>query len=251
MRKDRMARISWLSVLGLMLGVWSSLSFGQIEPPKEPERPVEEVATKIGEDQYRIGKAVVDRKKEEITLEGKVNMQEGLVELLACTPTGKLHESVLVLDVEPIHLQTCLLLLGMEYGRNLKYQGDPTTPLGDPVEIWVEWKVEDTEYKHRGEDLVLDVKNNKTMEQTNWVFSGSRIINGRFVAQDDGSLVTTYHDPNTIIDNPLATGADDETYNANPVVVPPKDTPVKVTIKRVKMEGEDKRVPIFPEAAPK
>jgi hypothetical protein len=87
------------------------------------------------------------------------------------------------------------------------------------------------------------------MKHTTLVFSGSRFVNGRFAAQEDGSLITTYHDPNTILDNPLETGGDDETYEANPVVTPPKDTPIKVTIRRVKTP--DKRIPIFPEEGAK
>ena len=231
------------------LSVWVSLlltrSVAAEVPSATPERPVEEVATKISEDVYRIGKAIVDRKKGEVQVEGKVNMQQGLIELLACTPKGKLHESVLALDVEPIHLQTGLLLLDLKFGRNLRFQGDPNTPLGDPVEVWVEWQVDGENYRYRGEDLVFDRKKGTTMKHTHWVFSGSRIVNGRFAAQEDGSLITTYHDPNTILDNPLETGGDDETYEANPVVAPPKDTPVRVTIRRVK--PPDKRIPIFPD----
>ena len=76
-----------LALIALIL-VIQTPSFGEEVPSATPAKPLDEVATKIGEDLYRIGKAAVDRKKGEVTVEGKVNMQQVLIELLACTPKG-------------------------------------------------------------------------------------------------------------------------------------------------------------------
>jgi hypothetical protein len=72
------------------------------------------------------------------------------------------------------------------------------------------------------------------MQLTDWVFSGSRMKDGRFMADIGKSLITTYHDPDSILDNPLPTGGDDETYRVNDKLVPQKGTPVTLTIKPVK-----------------
>jgi hypothetical protein len=198
-------------------------------PPGDTLPPV----TKISDNVFRIGKLVVDGNTREVSLPGWVNMREGVIELLACSPKGKTHESVLVFDVEPYHLQVALLLIGLEAKGGLEYQGDPRTPEGDPIDIFVEWADSASGERRscRAEDLVYNVKDGEPMTHTHWIFAGSRVLDGVFAAQVDGSLVTTYHDPNTIIDNPLPTGSDDTYYEANRMVLPPPGTAVQVKIK--------------------
>lgn len=186
--------------------------------------------SKIGDNLYQLGSITLDSKKRELIIPGQVNMQKGIIELLACAPGGKVHESVLVLDVVPYHLQVALLLLGLKYVGGLEYQGDPRTPQGDSVEVWVTWKEEGKEKKVRGEEMVWDVVRNAPMETTPWVFVGSKVNQGTFMADVEKSLITTYHDPLTILDNPLTTGGNDEVYKVNEKLVPPKGTPVTVII---------------------
>ena len=159
-------------------------------------------------------------------------MSYGLIELLACTRIGKLHESALVMDVQPIHLQTALILLGLGCEGGLRYQGDPRTPKGDRVRIWVEWDTDAGQPKrHRAEDLVFNRVAQRAMKHTDWVFSGSRVNkNGVFMAQAVGTLITTFHDPDAIIDNPLPEGADDTVYIVNTQIAPPKGTAIRMII---------------------
>ncbi len=207
-------------------------------PGPPVEKPREDVTrtpvVKLSEGVYRIGKVTVDQKKKEIQMEGKVNMHQGLVEYLAVAERGKLHESVLILDIEPLHLQLGLLLLGLKYGRNLKYQGDPNDPVGDPLEIFVEWTEDGKTKKVRGEDLVFNQQTEKPMRHTHWIFSGSLEVEGVFIAQAERSLIATYHDPASIIDNPLPEGADDTILYANEKLVPPAGTAVTMTIRATK-----------------
>jgi hypothetical protein len=186
---------------------------------------------KISNSEYQIGNALINTAKGSVTLKGWVNMSEGLIELLACGPRGKKHESVLILDVEPYHLQVALLMLGLEPGGGLSFQGDPKTPKGDSLYVYVSWEKRDGNHMRvRGEDLVYNIKENKTMPQTEWVFSGSRFINNVFMASVEQSFITTFHDPNTIIDNPLTSGGDDTLYEVNKKLVPPVNTPVIIEL---------------------
>lgn len=224
---------------------WSA-AYGEapVPPPAPPERPgnpadwgktKEPPIKKVGKNLYQIETIVVNAKDKTITLRGEVNMQDGLVELLACGLYGKRHESVLMIPVEPYHVQVALLLLGLHPGKNkLKYQGDPGEPQGDPIEIFVEWNQNGSTVKKRAEDLVFDKSTNHSMPHTQWVFTGSVLHDGNFMAQIEQSLVTTYHDPATIIDNPLSGGKDDTLYFANKEVIPPVGTPVKMIIKAVR-----------------
>jgi hypothetical protein len=161
----------------------------------------------------------------------RVNMSKGLVELLACGEMGKKHESVLVVEAAPEHIQVGLIVLGLEPVGGLEFQGDPETPRGDSVWIWAEWWVDGEHTLVRGEDLVHNYATKQPMQHTHWVFSGSEIVDGVFAASMEQSIVTTYHDPYTIIDNPLPSGADDTLYGANEGFVPEVGHPVTLVFK--------------------
>ncbi len=208
----------------------NNVAYGEIRVGGE-SRPAIPAMVQVGDGVYKLGEIDLDLNKKTITMYGKVNMSYGLIELLACTRIGKLHESALVIDVQPIHLQTALILLGLEYEGGLRYQGDPLTPKGDRVSIWVEWDAGGQVKRHRAEDLVFNRQTQSSMQHTDWVFSGSRINdNGVFMAQAVGTLITTFHDPDAIIDNPLPGGADDTAYIVNTQVIPPKGTDLRMII---------------------
>jgi hypothetical protein len=179
---------------------------------------------------------LVNKKAGAVTMTGEVNMQDGLVEYLACGKQGKLHESVLKIDAEPYSLQIALLLLNLEPGEShISRQGANETPEGDPVVLWVMWKGEDNKMvKHRAEELLMDVKTKTPMPKPNWVFTGSTVLQGRFMAQVEKSIVAIYHDPYALIDHQLAAGADDTKYIANSKILPPVGTQVSFVIQSLK-----------------
>ena len=209
----------FISLLLFVL-IFTSLSIAQ---ENEPE------IEKLSESEYRVGSAILNTVSRSVTVTGFVNMSEGMIELLACGPKGKRHESVLVLDVAPYHLQVSLLMLGLTPGKGVSFLGDPAIPEGDSLSIYVSWSGSDgNDVRVRAEELVNNLREKKPMQETAWVFTGSRFSGGRFLAALEESYVTTFHDPNTIIDSPLSTGADDTLYEVNTTKVPPVNTPVKV-----------------------
>lgn len=190
----------------------------------------------LGDDRYRVGNVVLDAAAGQITMPARVNMQEGLIEVFACTPQGKLHESTLVVDVDPLHVQLALLTLDLEYGRVLEHQGEARRPEGDPVRVWVEWGDGDARQRWRAEDLIWNGPAERTMEHVEWVFAGSKVINGTFMATVEGQLITTYRDPFTVLDNPLDAGADDTVYFSYPDRLPPEGTPVTLILEDARGE---------------
>lgn len=204
------------------------------EPPtiKDPLDKKSDIQ-QIGPDEYKIGSVILNKNRREIHISGSINMQSGLVEYLAChKEVGKLHESVLKIDAKPSDIQVALLLLGFKNKNNLKFQGDSTIPEGDPLDIFVEWESEDKSKKRvRAEETLYDQQKKKTMERTCWVFTGSQIVDGQFMADIDGSIIATFRDPLAIINNPLPTGADDTVYVSNEKLLPPEDTRVNLIIK--------------------
>ncbi len=70
----------------------------------------------------------------------------------------------------------------------------------------------------------------KPMAPGDFIFTGSVIRNGVFMAQVEKSIIAIYHDPVAMIDNPAPEGGSDELWYVNPQAVPPAGTDVVVSI---------------------
>ncbi len=166
---------------------------------------------------------------------GWVNLQSGLVEVFACAPEGKTHEAVVVLDCVPSGLHAGLLALGLEPGTPLESgtEAEYRAPRGDRVEIMVRWTGADGETRTaRAEDWIWDQKRGSAMEPTTWIFTGSflqaipGVAGATYAANHVKSLVTTYHDATSVLENPWPDGVDDAVYYSNDKAVPPVGTPI-------------------------
>jgi hypothetical protein len=174
-----------------------------------------------------------------IEVAGWVNMQRGLVEVFACAPEGKTHESVVVLDCVPSGLHAGLLALGLEPGVPVEIgtDGSYRRPTGAKVAIHVAWTTIDGVAKRcRAEEWVWDQKHERAMEPAAWIFAGSFLqktsadaTSETYAANYVKSLVTTYHDASSVLENPWQDGIDDTVYYSNERVVPPVGTPITVS----------------------
>src|SRR5690242_5020870 len=61
-------------------------------------------AEKIGEHLYRLGSVTVDTARKRVRVPCRVNMSRGMIEYLAVAAEGKRHESVLLVEAEPLHV---------------------------------------------------------------------------------------------------------------------------------------------------
>jgi hypothetical protein len=199
--------------------------------PFDPAPPDDEVAKLLASLGVRI-----DRAHASIEVEGWVNQREGVVEVFACAPQGKTHESVVVLDCVPSGLQAGLLAIGLKPGAPAEQRVDGTLipPSGDRVEIKVRWRGDDgSEHVARAEELVWLSGAEHAMDARGWIFAGSYVQpaedgsgRGSFAADAVKTLASTYHDSSTILENPAHEAADDTLYSANPHTVPPVGTKI-------------------------
>lgn len=181
---------------------------------------------------------VLDPEAKTVTMEGVVATSVGPLEFAAVAEGGKAHESLFMLRSEPRALNAALLALGLEPGKAGRFEGGkPISPTGPKIYLYASWASEGKSVEHRIEDLIIDLRTQKPMARTAFVFHGSRhqrnsVTGKRFFAADiTRDLVSTWNSQNTIIDNPRPEGAFDDSYVANNELMPPKGTPVKVVLR--------------------
>lgn len=163
-----------------------------------------------------------------------VNMQKGLLEYLIVGENGKLHESLLRTKVSPFHLQIALLTVGLKGTTHpLSGQGDIRQPEGDPVYIWIRWTKDELTEKVPIGHWVKNIENSSWMGRGQWVFTGSAIVNGLFLAQADQSIAALFHDPAALFDNPNPGGGNDEIWYVHEEKVPPVGTAVTVIVEKM------------------
>jgi hypothetical protein len=179
---------------------------------------------------FPIGTVLVDPDSRCVFATGFVNQVEGPIELLACGPGGKRHESVLVMKVNPVDLQTGLLLLGIKTSDGVRGLGEGP-PKGTPVEVLVAWKQDGRERTARAEEFLFSRLKKAPVRKAPWVFTGSLVQDGRFMAIEEESLIATYWDPWAIINIGDASGGDDEAFSVNADAVPALDTAVQIRIR--------------------
>jgi hypothetical protein len=186
---------------------------------------------RVSEGVYELGGVRLDKTKRALSFPCSVNMSEGTVEYALVHRTGKVHESVLKTEVNPaqIHL-ACLLLSPVEPP---KVPIDPRTPRelrGPRLKIWAEWRLNDVAKRVPLEEMIFNTLTKRPMSRGPWAYSGSRVVQGAFLAERDGSIVTIITDPDALINSPRPGRDDDEIWTVNKEATPPVGTPVQVTL---------------------
>ena len=173
---------------------------------------------------------MIDAASRELIVTGYVNQVRGAIELLACGTGGKVHESVFVLFVEPKDLQAGLLLLGLKHGAPMPGIGmEP--PEGDEVVIEVEWEQAGQIHRRNAEYFVFNAKKREQAEHDTWIFNGSTVEDGLFMAGAEESLIATYWDPWSIINIESELGGDDEILTVYEERVPPMHHNISMRIR--------------------
>lgn len=269
-----MSHLRWLTLTCILTALFAGrVAADGAKPDETPAQPKVEGNTLVFDGGERL-----DLEKQVLILQGRICLQKGPIELFACAPGGKDHESIVLLDCKPQNVHLALISLGLRDRSELgeggpKYLGDPTRPVGDRVVVELEFEKDGKTQRVRAEDLVLNLASNQPMDRAGWVFTGSSFApeldpetgkpTGRkvYLANRYRSLITTYHDHTTLIDNPTLDGGNDELFVANSAALPPAGTAARVFI-RVPTEEEAremerleqevaKRYESAPEDAPK
>ena len=216
-------------ILAIALGVR-----GQEKNPFSPELPKKPSIKEISPGILQVGTVRLDKVKREISLPVMVNMNEGPMEYLVVTGKGKTHESLLVTSAEPFHLQVAMLLINCKGsdGRLIPEDESKVVP-GEPVEIELRWKAGKKEKKTRLEKFVARA-DKKPVKEGPFIFNGSRMFEGSFLAQRDGSIVSLITDNAAQFNNPRAGRGDDDMWRPQAKGLPPLDSNGTLIIRVIK-----------------
>lgn len=219
-------------------------------PPAHP--PIRKIAPGI----FEIGQVRLDKDKKSVSFPGVVNMDQGLIEYALVSKVGKLHESLLRTETEPYHIHLAMLLIGTnsetrtaalasELARPKKdpliperapFIGSAKEPVvhrvieGEKVNVWVSWKAGHAEKRCRVEDLIFNQQTKQTAQRGSWIYNGSRLMDGHFLVQRDGSIIAIIEDLDALINNPRSGRENDEIWQVNSTNVPPVGTATQITI---------------------
>ncbi len=197
-----------------------------------------------------------------LEIQGRVCMEDGVLDFLAVMAGGREYESALALECKPSALHAALLAMGAKPGPTPAYiewdkqrqqkedkdkppaRGKPVNPAkpGSKLTLTVCWKTPDGKSKEVPATSLLFNRKTKKMEPESnaWIFTGSyfgKTLEDKkvYVADVDGAVVTVIQDPSAVISLGVDAGnpydADDQGFQPNKKILPKVDTPVLVRIK--------------------
>ena len=186
----------------------------------------------ISDGVFEIGVVRLDKRERTVSFPGAVNQDRGLVEYFLVHSTGKTHESVLRTEAEPYHIHVAALLLGAQGATNTALGsgrvGEPVA--GEAVNVSISWKTNDVARSTRAEDWIFNLETKSSMTRGEWNYNGSRVVEGIFLGQREGSITAVIADPDALINNPRPGRDNDQIWQVNTNAVPPVGTPVQITI---------------------
>lgn len=171
-----------------------------------------------------VGKTSVDAREMTVSFDAKVNMRDGQVEYLVVHGTGKIHESIFTTtaSAKEMHVAALLFAEGVDKPK-LKVET-----------ISAVWIAEGKTNRVNVGELIIDKKKGRPRSAIQWTYRGSRVVNGVFLAEREGSVIAIMEDQDALIDQAAPDASDDENWEPNAKALPAIGTEVRVELKFAK-----------------
>jgi hypothetical protein len=190
-----------------------------------------------------------------VDVDARVCLDNGMLELIACTKNTKEHESILQIHAKPSQIHTALLLLGARNGSPAMQQAVDAEmtefrqilPTGDPIGVFLVWKDESGKESERPiREFIKNVgshgspksgepqKRNVALLPTHtFLFAGSVLIPQeggpkRYICDESGNVISlsTFGDELLCLPEIHADQNASLVWGANAEALPPVDTQV-------------------------
>jgi hypothetical protein len=204
--------------VGICMLVFSPLVFSQEKSP-------DELLKKISDDVYQLNEITINTSLGTVEIPCKINMSEGLIEVVMCRKEGKIHESLLVTNVSPLEFQTALLLLGLDpvnevpddpskINKNDQFSSIETE--GDVVKIYLAFESDEETIKQPLESFIFDESIKQNLKSSTWLFRGAAThMSGHVMIDPDVTMIATYHDPVAMMELNAQSKFNDELFYVN------------------------------------
>jgi hypothetical protein len=180
---------------------------------------------------YQFGLIEIDQKKRQFSFPAVCNQTSGLVEYALVHENGKTHESILRTKVSPNLIHATLLLLKENPRPDFfRYIEKNSTKLMQmpAIQIFVEWEHNGSLHQALINSMVLNQTDDRELNESAFVFTGSKVVEGTYLAEMDGSIIAIYHDSRATLNSRDIHSNSDDVWIANESKVPPKNLPVLV-----------------------
>ena len=175
---------------------------------------------------------LLEKNKRQISFPVIINMHEGLIEYVLVTGKGKTHESLLVTPTEPFHIHVAMLLLGAKGAAGKEVPEDPHKPIpGEQISLELSWKKSNKTVNTPVEQFIRNRNLKKPMQPGPFIYNGSIVFEGMFIAHRDGNLFSLITAPAALANNPRMGRHDDENWEAIKKGLPPLDNDATLTVK--------------------
>ena len=222
-------------------GVAKPVNAAAQEAPKPPARPAPQPQPTVKPKRFEI-----DKDARRLTVFGRFAGAAGILDLGACTGSGRKYVSALILDTGPAEIAEAMTSLDFQTGQvpvvDLK-AGTTTAPQGPQVDIFVEWATlvgkQESPRRVRLEQLFWHRATDKVLGDAPWIYTGGKRVRADaggdeiLSAELSGSIAALTRDDTSAL---FYYGGDAPTtwrWQANPENRPPAGTPCRLVIEPV------------------
>ncbi|WP_338687238.1 YdjY domain-containing protein [Haloferula helveola] len=243
-------RLLWLTLplLALVASGAEPVERAPVEPkslpaPDQKVEPAKPAIERLEDGRMKVGEVTFDPKTREIRFPAEVNMTEGLLEFFVVHRNGKVHESLLLSDISATNLNIAFKLLKYKASRELYVKVEEDGSLSNEFEeatpeekkesrlkLLVEWKDGEETKSVSANDLIAHAATEKAMPKSPWVYGGSFVYDGKFVAETSGDLMAIFLSNSALINFSGEDNELDDVWLPHPTRVPAQGTKVTVLI---------------------
>ena len=211
----------FLPTVAALLTILATLSLAHAEElgqdPPVSGQPAPNAALVEALAQLQLPGITINVEEWSVDVTSHVVLKTGTLELIACTPDTKVHESIIAVEAKPSHIHTALLLLGAKPGTPamMKPMDEdqtifrPIPPSGDLVDVYLLIPGEDGGLEERPISDFLELRDDdefafdqpekagqqKKFSTHSFLFAGSHLVGEegeqqRYLADISGHVIT-------------------------------------------------------------
>lgn len=211
--------------------------------PDQRVEPTKPAVTRLDDGRMQIGKVIFDPKTREVSFPAAVNQTQGLLEFVVVHEKGKIHESLLVTDISATNLNLAFKLLAYKASPELYSKVEEDGSLssefeeatdeqkqGSRVQLFVELEKDGKTERQPINKWITHATTEKDMPGSAWVYGGSFIYDGKFVAESSGDIIAVFLSNAALVNFSGKDNQFDDVWLPHTTRVPPEGTKLTVVI---------------------